>query len=256
MKKTLMALTAALAGLSSATTAEGAGLSDAFYSNFDLTTSSNADLTSYAKSGDFSVTLTLNASDVATAMDSSTLSVLFTMQGQGADVDTSNVIGLVTGKSNLSGDSQEGFFVSHRDVASLGATTTGNGDRYGFPNTSTMSYLGNVDFSNVTDMVLTFVFDRGDNATSSTITTYLSYLSEGVVTNITGSRTAAEGHMLNGNFGTLAWNSTYVDSIYVFDSALSSADAQQINTALVPEPTTATLSLLALAGLAARRRRK
>ncbi len=47
-----------------------------------------------------------------------------------------------------------------------------------------------------------------------------------------------------------------VEEAVIFNSVLSASDAKAVATALVPEPTTATLSLLALAGLAARRRRK
>ncbi len=51
-------------------------------------------------------------------------------------------------------------------------------------------------------------------------------------------------------------NKGAIEQVLVFDSALSAADVASISKANVPEPTTATLSLLALAGLAARRRRK
>lgn len=44
----------------------------------------------------------------------------------------------------------------------------------------------------------------------------------------------------------------YIDNLYVWNRALSATEVQ----ALIPEPTTATLSLLALCGLCARRRRK
>lgn len=58
---------------------------------------------------------------------------------------------------------------------------------------------------------------------------------------------------------SISVNSDIVDSAYFFKSQVSSAaNAQALNMAAItaPEPTTATLSLLALAGLAARRRRK
>lgn len=45
-------------------------------------------------------------------------------------------------------------------------------------------------------------------------------------------------------------DNVYIDGIYILDTSVL------VNRPLVPEPTTATLSLLALAGLAARRRRK
>ncbi len=57
-------------------------------------------------------------------------------------------------------------------------------------------------------------------------------------------------------------NTNEVTSAYVFNSVLSQDDAIAMNKAAitaakaVAEPATATLSLLALAGLAARRRRK
>ncbi len=53
----------------------------------------------------------------------------------------------------------------------------------------------------------------------------------------------------------MSFNSDLATSCYLFDSAVTVADAIELNKA-VPEPATATLSLLALAGLAARRRRK
>ena len=58
------------------------------------------------------------------------------------------------------------------------------------------------------------------------------------------------------NIGTGNATTNPVMQAYLFDSKVSSADARAINKQLLPEPTTATLSLLALAGLAARRRRK
>ncbi len=64
------------------------------------------------------------------------------------------------------------------------------------------------------------------------------------------------------NYDTLVLNSLFassIKSIYVFNEALEQSDIMTLSVAAikaVPEPTTATLSLLALAGLAARRRRK
>ncbi|MBR5876167.1 MAG: hypothetical protein IKZ10_04955 [Akkermansia sp.] len=51
-------------------------------------------------------------------------------------------------------------------------------------------------------------------------------------------------------------NGEFVDSMVFVDSAMTSAQREQLMTNGLPEPTTATLSLMALAGLAARRRRR
>ena len=45
----------------------------------------------------------------------------------------------------------------------------------------------------------------------------------------------------------------YIDNLYVWNRALGTTEVKAL---VVPEPATATLSLLALCGLAARRRRK
>ena len=84
----------------------------------------------------------------------------------------------------------------------------------------------------------------------------------------------AEGNVLQsvgGNYNTslrgsgLSYDSIVFDGIvtdgYVFDQVVTAEEAKALGlaaatAALVPEPTTATLSLLALAGLAMRRRRK
>ncbi len=68
-----------------------------------------------------------------------------------------------------------------------------------------------------------------------------------------------------GGYGSYEATSLYIDEVGIYDAALTAAQIQNnlvgkavgsIPTTNIPEPTTATLSLLALAGLAARRRRK
>ncbi len=56
--------------------------------------------------------------------------------------------------------------------------------------------------------------------------------------------------------GELTVDTTAVKTLATYDGYITLADAQAIGIKLVPEPATATLSLLALCGLAARRRRK
>ena len=62
-----------------------------------------------------------------------------------------------------------------------------------------------------------------------------------------GGRYGGGGYSLTGN------ETVEFDNVTIWDKALTAAEVGSI---IIPEPTTATLSLLALAGLAARRRRK
>ncbi len=73
-----------------------------------------------------------------------------------------------------------------------------------------------------------------------------------------------ETEQSSGQYNTLTIsspNAAALDSLYLYNSSMSgddllSAASTALVAASIPEPTTATLSLLALAGLAARRRRK
>ncbi len=70
------------------------------------------------------------------------------------------------------------------------------------------------------------------------------------------SRLTLGGWSGDSNGGNISFD---IDRLAIHDGALSATEAQALYqdwTKAVPEPTTATLSLLALAGLAARRRRK
>lgn len=80
-------------------------------------------------------------------------------------------------------------------------------------------------------------------------------LNDGSVTLIatqTGMKTGTLGTLAVGHWSGQDAHQSGTMSIQLYDSVLSSTQMQ----ALVPEPATASLSLLALAGLAARRRRK
>ncbi len=101
--------------------------------------------------------------------------------------------------------------------------------------------------------MLTYSYSAGTNAVfticyanGNTVT-----LGGSANTSLKGSGLTADKALFDGNF---------VDEAWVFNTSLSVAEAKALTEAIasvnVPEPTTATLSLLALAGLAARRRRK
>ena len=118
----------------------------------------------------------------------------------------------------------------------------------------------NINLGSISDLegkVLTLVFDA--TGTSNTLTAYVDGVAnsdsitftygEGVT-----ASTALTGFQFGAAFGgSRASNSVTIDNIGVWNRALSAAEVASLP---IPEPTTATLSLLALAGLAARRRRK
>ncbi len=109
-------------------------------------------------------------------------------------------------------------------------------------------------------ITLTYEYNKGTNAT------FVLLDAEGNVLKSVGgtANTGLRGQGLS--FSTIAFDSALVTEGYVFNQVVTTAEAKALGLAAaaatlapapsVPEPTTATLSLLALTGLAARRRRK
>ena len=113
---------------------------------------------------------------------------------------------------------------------------------------TTLTLVGSVDSANASTLILTF-YVNGDYAGTSTTPK---------VTLMTGSNT-----INNMQFGCFADSSqgapTNFDNILVYSKALTAEEVGALVKGVsqsVPEPTTSTLSLLALVGLASRRRRK
>ena len=100
----------------------------------------------------------------------------------------------------------------------------------------------------------------GTTSTSNSNTLSLELYANGVsqtTLSVSNANTWANDRNIKfqfGHYAASANSSTFdVDNVLIYNKALS---AVEINAITVPEPTTATLSLLALAGLATRRRRK
>lgn len=104
-------------------------------------------------------------------------------------------------------------------------------------------------------VTLTYSYDTGTTA----LFTLLDSAGE-VLQSIGGTwATSLKGQGLT--FSAVTFNSDIVESTYIFDSVVTADNATTLSLAaakeaLIPEPSTATLSLLALAGLAVRRRRR
>ncbi len=107
---------------------------------------------------------------------------------------------------------------------------------------TTLTLVGSVSPTAASTLILDFYVNGLHKGTSTTAS----------ATNITGNN--AINNMQFGYFGTAANSApTNYDNILIYNRALTASEVKALT---VPEPTTASLSLLALAGLAARRRRK
>lgn len=106
---------------------------------------------------------------------------------------------------------------------------------------------------------LSMVLVSTENSPKDVLTCYISFTDQsGKVTTYSGEYTSAPRDPWP--FTTLNINTDYVKEFEVYNDSMSAEDAAKLSVTLItgesaPEPTTATLSLLALAGLAARRRR-
>ena len=104
--------------------------------------------------------------------------------------------------------------------------------------------------SNVEKMVLTLTYASGAAGGSTYMTVVLN---DGTTHEYSGQIGTGFKFTYSDVLGVSA-NADLVDSVYLFGSVLTASEVQSIHQS-IPEPATATLSLLALAGLAARRRR-
>ena len=121
--------------------------------------------------------------------------------------------------------------------------------------TTSLEGIASIFTTDVTNAVLTYSHSNTNGSIA-----YLTVMKEdGTLLNYADKRGGYKSTGDNRYVATFTFNENYVLSAdaYVVDSVITATDAFALNSSkLIPEPTTATLSLLALAGLAARRRRK
>lgn len=208
--------------------------------------------------GDFTVSAKLNVDWLASTMvkGNSTSGAAYGFVSM-ANANNERVIGTFSGYSSSGGKINIiGIYAS-----SCTANTTGTPDRDTYKalsqNATTGkldidSALADVDWSHVLEASLTLAYDA---SASTTVYLTLGYDNSSVV-NYYGSNTTWHWSSGTGDWATLEVNPNVVDSVYLMKGVASKEDALNLNARLIPEPTAATLSLLALAGLAARRRRK
>ena len=163
----------------------------------------------------------------------------------------------------------EGTLPSMVTLSSISLTERGNNnldaDRILYLTDANNVYLGSSSTFTKAEGTDVAVFDFNDSITLSTSATYYAYLmnSAGDDNWEAGETTVSGGQYYSGQLAACGGSLTAANAanwgLLNGQKALAStgyAPMMSIEVKAIPEPTTATLSLLALAGLAARRRRK
>ena len=255
MKKTLIAILA-LAGIASAVDMEDALL---------ITTAGETDLSTLQHtSNQYTLTIKLNSAGIdminnfvgsrTPGMDISLVSIGLTSQAatEGA-VAANHLYGMGMGYSSSGGVITTGGFYNTKEATpATGTTSHFNGG-------------GNHLFSdakyneNLTGVAITLYGLNGQSKPAFTATMAHADGSTESVNSLTYTGNAVTSDPVL-SWSTLYLNTQYVENAWLFDGMRvnNQATAQELNlkAIAVPEPATGTLSLLALAGLCARRRRK
>lgn len=237
----------------------GSTLSAAVSSLSDATVHGDSDLTGISGvSGSFSYTITLNADAMKNILGKNSGSAVRPML---VWVDNSYDMGLAMALNNTGFVGTYNFNESMSDLTMAGGTgenrqpMTGDGSTPATNNFAASDIGGNLTskLDSLTGLAVTF--SHSDTVSSSLYVTLR--FSDGSITELYGTNKNYKWSSGVGSTGAVKINEDYIDHIYLFNEALSKETAQVLNKeASVPEPTTATLSLLALVGLCARRRRR
>lgn len=242
-------ITGLLAAALTLPTALGASLKDAKYTM--LPTAGNESLTLEGIGSNIYTVLKLDVeafAEVITTASSQT--TVASVQGS----NTAYLVGLAT-------TAAAGGLTGQHCTAGSGNAVSGTAYPYS-SNTANGHHiadgLDDINWDDVTGASITFVHNGGSVSCAflsiqKSDTTFAEYYG--------GSGTYHYSSMVPTTFNV---NSDLVSAAFVFNGTTSQADATALNhaaiayvvpTPAVPEPTTATLSMLALAGLAARRRK-
>jgi hypothetical protein len=243
----------ALAGLAQADVT----LNDDLLSGVTPTTNSN-NVTTYTLSGEGGSTAESNSYTITTILSTEKAVTNWSSGSAGynaAFIGTTNSNGYMV-------------CVSSKGNSIVGNTKFESSGTYAFTtitdsNTSSINWtdITTIDWSNVSGAALTLTVSTTNTTESNPIpkgsTIYLTLLmNSGIVTTYAGNNSSL--CWTGGTLTSLQIQSSFVTSTYLFSEAVTENNAIALNHAAlnIPEPSSATLSLLALSGLAIRRRRK
>ena len=236
MKKTLIAL------LALGTCAMGVTLEDADRLGNGGSTFTTTD-------GNFTVALTLDVTELRSILE----------QGQpkswGTDIVCYDISGTKTGVTVNGGSNPSNTIVSSGLYARWGTDAAWNPANGSDIRWDGGTDLATIDWDTVADAGLVYSF----SSTGGTSVAFTLLDAEGAAI-VDTYATAGGLKSASATASTISFDDSVI-GVYYFNGGVTETDAKAlaksaaVMTGTVPEPTTATLSLLALAGLAARRRR-
>ena len=249
MKKTIIALMA-LASIASAasigydemTDAQKTGVTKSW--NSPLTLNSSSDEWANVSTGT-SFTISFDISNINVSSTDSTIAS-FAGSHNANQWDDGKLLVRMSGSGSLT-------LINSHGTSSNSWSEYFDGSTFG--NATVSAYSCDLDLTAADSLSSITTYTLVSNAADKTFTIYKNGTQIGQWTNW-NTDTGLTGLQLGGRFGggsKLGDNESVVfDNVTIWNKALTTVEVGSI---IIPEPTTATLSLLALAGLAARRRR-
>ena len=202
------------------------------------------------------------------------VTVCLTLNVEGLQaISESNFTGLTETKPNVFmltgtwGDNAEGSIGLVHNGSSTGSKncsfysswTKGSGSGNNTATNLPTIFNNSTAWDSITDVATVYSFDTTDSSVAKGIVnTGISVrYNDGTISTFGGhTENIVFSGVYNFNATGITLNDSLVDSWYIQSGATTQAGAEYYSSIMIPEPATATLSLLALAGLAALRRRK
>lgn len=157
-----------------------------------------------------------------------------------------------------------GFYYKKADdnTCSLPDNTGAGATVFGTNGNAATSYLSDIDWTNVAGAALTISYNGISSKTAPLgVQLYFTVeLKDGTILDtVTAGDNGTQWVQNQWDVTAIGYDPTYLEGLTIYDGYATAEQAIALNKAVlptIPEPTTATLSLLALAGFAARRRRR